>query len=79
VCAGQLVDAALGAGVKVAVCSSNSQRNVKLIVESMGVRHGCAAWVCGMGVRRGTLLVPALAAVFALAREVSPESGARDK
>jgi len=48
VCAGQLVDAALGAGVKVAVCSSNSQRNVKLIVESMGVRHGCAAWVCGV-------------------------------
>jgi len=32
----ELVDAALGAGVKLAVCSSNTHRNVKLIVESMG-------------------------------------------
>lgn len=33
----ELVDAAIAAGVKVVVCSSNSQKNVELVVNSMGM------------------------------------------
>merc|ERR1711939_1010916 len=33
----ELIDAALASGVQLAVCSSNTQRNVELIVNSMGM------------------------------------------
>jgi hypothetical protein len=33
----QLVDAAIASGIKLAVCSSNSQKNVELVVNSLGV------------------------------------------
>ena len=33
----ELIDQAIAAGVKVAVCSSNTQKNVELIVNSMGM------------------------------------------
>ncbi|MGB1592437.1 MAG: HAD-IA family hydrolase [Promethearchaeia archaeon] len=34
---GELIDAAIAAGIQVAVCSSNTQKNVELIVNSMGM------------------------------------------